>query len=326
MTLREKLGTVKLLKVGEEFFSKGYFITYDDTKIIHRIDRFSEDTLTINYINKKGDDEIDVYTSHDTPDRGVLSKAETRKPIDEKISSNIIKKSISFFRTDQTEDENNLKEQMEKTEDENNSKKQMEKTEVILILGMPGAGKSSISNYLVRTRKGYTHLSTGDIFRFLSSGKTEKAKRFRETVFSDYEVYKILKKYIKKNSGGEVVLLDGFPRNSKQLDLLLNDKSIQVALSIYLRCSDEICRNRVLERGQNRLNDTAEIFSKRLIEFQEKTMPIIQFLSKHYNTVEIDLSQPRKIVYQKLDAIIEEYIVAKEVSEDSINNLSYGAS
>ena len=86
----KKVGTVKLTRAYEKSFSKGDFIIFNDTNMIH----------TINFISDMGDKEIDVFISHKTPMRQVLSKADTRIPIKTEISKGIIDKCIQILQSE----------------------------------------------------------------------------------------------------------------------------------------------------------------------------------------------------------------------------------
>jgi hypothetical protein len=89
-------GIVKLIKIKEQYFYKDDLIIYN-TKEIHRIDNFKMNTLSINYLSSNGDKLIDIFVSHKTPGRKVLSKADTKKPIEKKIINYVINKSINIF-------------------------------------------------------------------------------------------------------------------------------------------------------------------------------------------------------------------------------------
>jgi hypothetical protein len=96
----KKVGTVKLTIANEKSFSKGDFIIFNDTNMIHTITNLIPDTLTINFISDLGDKEIDVFISHKTPMRQVLSKADTRMPIKTEISKGIIDKCIKILQSE----------------------------------------------------------------------------------------------------------------------------------------------------------------------------------------------------------------------------------
>jgi hypothetical protein len=89
-------GVINLVKTKEEYFYKDDLIIYN-TKEIHRIDNYKMDTVSINYLSSNGDKIIDVFVSHKTPERKVLSKADTKKPLEKKIINYVINKSINIF-------------------------------------------------------------------------------------------------------------------------------------------------------------------------------------------------------------------------------------
>eukprot|EP01084_Bolivina_argentea_P157966 275229_1 len=91
-------GTVKLHKIYQESFTTGDFIGYNGDDSIHIIDEYFTDTVTVNWMNAIGDNEIDVFTDHQSPFRTVLTKSDTRNGIKGALRSVIIDKSIGFFK------------------------------------------------------------------------------------------------------------------------------------------------------------------------------------------------------------------------------------
>lgn len=96
----KELATVLLTKSHQESFVKGDFIVFNNTKIIHRPDKILPDTLTINFVSDIGDNEIDVFVSHQTPERKVLLKADTTEPIKKEVLSEVINKSLMILTKD----------------------------------------------------------------------------------------------------------------------------------------------------------------------------------------------------------------------------------
>ena len=94
-----ELGTVKLNKSYEESFVKEDFIVFNNTKTIHLIDSFKPGTLTVNFLSDSGDREIDVFVSHKTPERTVLSKSDTCLPVEKKVSSNVIDRCLMILKS-----------------------------------------------------------------------------------------------------------------------------------------------------------------------------------------------------------------------------------
>lgn len=94
----KKIGTVKLLPSYTESYKEGDFVLFNNTNTIHRIDILETDTLTINYLSTDGNKEIDVFVSHETPNRKVLSKSDTLKPVNKKIADRILNKCIEILR------------------------------------------------------------------------------------------------------------------------------------------------------------------------------------------------------------------------------------
>ncbi len=95
-----ELGTVILTRSHKESFTKGDIIIFNNSNI-HQIDNFIPYTLTINFISNVGDKEIDVFVSHKTPERKVLSKANTRTLIHKEVSLEVLEKCLMILKFDQ---------------------------------------------------------------------------------------------------------------------------------------------------------------------------------------------------------------------------------
>lgn len=90
-------GTIKLQKEYEEIFNTGDIILFDSNDAIHIIEDYLLDTVTVNWVSIFGDDEIDVFTSHETPFRTVLTKPDTKNAMKGSLAAAIIDKTIGFF-------------------------------------------------------------------------------------------------------------------------------------------------------------------------------------------------------------------------------------
>lgn len=90
-------GTAYLTKVADDSFVSGEYVVYDDTTQIHTIHHFEPDSLSINFISSSGDKKIDVFISHETPDRKVLSKSDVKQPIDKSLAKSIVQKCCNLL-------------------------------------------------------------------------------------------------------------------------------------------------------------------------------------------------------------------------------------
>jgi UMP-CMP kinase len=96
-------------------------------------------------------------------------------------------------------------------------------------------------------------------------------------------------------SGKDMFLIDGFPRNKDNLDgwnRQMGTKSI-VKCVLFFECSNEVCVERCLERGKNsgRSDDNIESLTLRTKTYNESTLPIIQHFDGMNMVKRIDASK-----------------------------------
>jgi adenylate kinase len=100
----------------------------------------------------------------------------------------------------------------------------MQLLKAVILIGPPGSGKSSISRELSRKRK-ISSIETGTLLREEINKNTELGKKIEDTISSGEIVPSdIIKDLISdniKNSDGEIILLDGFPRIPEQIETLI---------------------------------------------------------------------------------------------------------
>ena len=111
----------------------------------------------------------------------------------------------------------------------------------IILLGPPGSGKQTISNYLVKTFN-YDHISTGNIFREEIAKATDLGNQVKQLINSGQYVSDNLTNLIIKNkildlqAAGQHLILDGYPRTLNQAQFLdqlnLNNPFVVIELKI----------------------------------------------------------------------------------------------
>lgn len=155
----------------------------------------------------------------------------------------------------------------------------------IALFGPPGAGKGTQSKYLVE-KYDLTYISTGDILREEIKEKTElglKAKDIIERggLVSDGLIVQIIEKKITAdNKNG--ILFDGFPRTTVQayiLEGLLLKLNTSLTCMLSLNVPREELITRLIERGKisGRSDDTIDVIENRLLEYENKTLPLVDF-------------------------------------------------
>jgi len=114
----------------------------------------------------------------------------------------------------------------------------------MVFLGPPGAGKGTQAVILLE-KKGFLHLSTGDILRENVKNKTDigkKAKAFMEKgeLVPDDIVIEMMLDTIKSAQGKKDFILDGFPRTvyqAKKLDSELSRLKLPIDMVVYFKTS-----------------------------------------------------------------------------------------
>lgn len=198
----------------------------------------------------------------------------------------------------------------------------------LLFIGPQGSGKGTqaaiISKYL-----NISHISTGDIFRSLTGELKQQVDSIinKGNLVPDELTLKILKQRISNTDCNKGFILDGFPRNLNQANLLENiikiDKVIEISISdeeaikrIAGRVTCEKCKtgyNLITEpkpkdpsqcdkcNGKlvQRADDNPEAIKKRLHTYHQETEPILN----KYKQILIKINGE-----QDIDALTQEII------------------
>jgi len=165
----------------------------------------------------------------------------------------------------------------------------------LILLGPPGAGKGTQAKILVE-RYGIIQLSTGDMLRTAVAQGTEIGKKAKQVMesgqyVSDEIVNQIVAERIDAPDCQNGFILDGYPRTLAQaqaLQHLLAQRQTELDAVIELRVDEERLLERIEKRAREalvagdeaRLDDNASIFRQRLVEYGEKTAPLVQFYAE----------------------------------------------
>ena len=209
----------------------------------------------------------------------------------------------------------------------------------IILLGPPGAGKGTQAQQIVKNHN-YFQLSTGDLLRNEIKKNTNTGKEIEEKISngnfaSDEIVNKLLKNCIYDLKDKDRIIFDGYPRTidqSKNLDNILKEFNQKIDLVISLHVSREVIEKRIIGRitcekcnitlneffdqvqmklhpcGPNhfikRKDDNSEILMKRYDVYVKTTQPVIEYLSKKENFLEIDGTLKIEEITSKIDTFI----------------------
>ena len=179
----------------------------------------------------------------------------------------------------------------------------------IVILGPPGSGKGTQTERLC-AELGFTKISTGDLLREAVRAGTPlgiKAKGFMDAgkLTPNDLVMELIREKLKNVKGG--VILDGFPRNLEQaemldkitkvdmaIDLVVNEDKLVKRLTMRRICKDcnsvfhlefnppkaagkcDKCGGELYQRS----DDTEKTVRERLRVYKESTLPLTEYYAK----------------------------------------------
>jgi adenylate kinase len=147
--------------------------------------------------------------------------------------------------------------------------------DVIVIMGPPGAGKSSQAKRMGE-RTGFAHIATGDLARSVTDPNLAAAVRRGELLDSKV-MDLLLKEELERVSPEQVVILDGFPRRREDAQWLqaeLPRLNRRLRKAIFLVIEPEESKRRNLLRG--RPDDSIEAQAERWREYTEETLPVVE--------------------------------------------------
>jgi len=183
----------------------------------------------------------------------------------------------------------------------------------LILLGPPGAGKGTQATFICR-RFGIPQISTGDMLRAAVKAGTPlglEAKKVMDSgaLVGDDIIIGLVKERITQPDCANGFLFDGFPRTYIQAYIL---EGLMLKLHTSLNClislsvPEEESVRRLMNRGMTsgRSDDNESVIRNRLKEYNQKTLPVLQFYRDKGIYVEVDGTVGIEAVHRKITEII----------------------
>ncbi|MBT4969857.1 MAG: adenylate kinase, partial [Bacteroidetes bacterium] len=198
----------------------------------------------------------------------------------------------------------------------------------IALFGPPGAGKGTQSEFLIK-KYNLFYISTGDLLRKEMKENTDLGKEAKNVIaagglVSDEIIVQIIEKTITDHPDSNGFLFDGFPRTYIQayiLEGLMIKLNTSLNFLINLDVPEKVSIDRLLNRGKTsgRSDDNEKVIRNRLSEYNEKTLPVLQFFKEREIYREVKGNQSIEKVQKDIQIIIQE-----ELSKRLLNIVLFG--
>ena len=182
----------------------------------------------------------------------------------------------------------------------------------VIMLGPPGSGKGT-QGERIASRYGVPHISSGELFRDEVARQTETGKTLQryldagDLVPDDLVLSLIMDRVIAAHADGGWVL-DGFPRTLPQAEAAAKaaaEAGISAQAVVYLEVPPEVLAERLADRGEGRVDDSAQVARHRLEVYTEHTQPLLDYYTQRGIIVRIDASPPVDQVSEAIFAALD---------------------
>ena len=211
----------------------------------------------------------------------------------------------------------------------------------LLIIGAPGVGKGTMSEFLVSNYK-LTHVSTGDMLRKAIADKTPLGKLASAYMdgghlVPDEVIHDIIVERLKQDDIKQGFLFDGYPRTVAQaIDLtsILEELNMKIDAVLNMQIDDQVVVKRITGRRtcskcgkifnvyyaapkvENvcddcggeltvRKDDNLQSLTKRLEEFHFNTQPVIDYYAIRKLVHNINADQEREKEFEDIKKVLE---------------------
>ena len=156
----------------------------------------------------------------------------------------------------------------------------------IIMLGGPGSGKSTYTEYLIK-HFDITHIYPGGMLRKEVEKNSEIGQQVKDIISKgqfvpNQIVLDLISKKVEESPKGYV--LDGWPRYMQQVEDM-QKAEIGYDYAVFLDVNKEEVMRRLLARG--RADDTEEIINDRIALYKKETGPVIEYFRNKPRFIEV---------------------------------------
>jgi len=182
------------------------------------------------------------------------------------------------------------------------------KWQIIFVLGSPGGGKGTQCDK-IKEKYQIFHYSCGELLRQAVKENNEEAELINGYMKEGKIVparitCELQRKCMEKNDKEyKAFLCDGFPRNEENLKFFFDvmGKDVKVLCTLFLTCPEDVCIERIKNRGGGRVDDNVETVKKRFKSLNEETVPTVEKLKGYGPVFEIKADQTIDNVFKDID-------------------------
>lgn len=178
---------------------------------------------------------------------------------------------------------------------------------VIFVLGNAGSGKNTQCD-LLKEYYNLTHFSCGDLLR-AEANKVQENQNSNSDQHNSVSILinncikegkivpanitcQLAKEEMNKKGKDNIYLIDGFPRNTENLEgwYKVFESECVILGVLEIDCKEETCIERIQLRSKQsgRIDDNLDSLKKRFKVFKEETLTNINLMSKVTNIIKID--------------------------------------
>ncbi len=185
------------------------------------------------------------------------------------------------------------------------------KKRFVIMLGPPGSGKGTQGRLLAKVLD-YAYFSMGAVLREIGKSNTDVARQIKSIIdegkiIPDVMIRKIFNEQIQKYSDAKGIVIDAFPRDIGQVEILnevIHKYDIAGTRVVFLDVPKEKLVERIAERNsentEKRADDDPSIIHTRFEEYMQKTLPLYDYFQKAGILVKVQGDHPIEEVHQKI--------------------------